>query len=276
MGLARFYHDKADMLTKKYDENNVLGTADFLAPEQAMDCHEVDTRADIYSLGATFYYLLTGQPPFPEGTVAQKLMAHQLQQPAPISQYRDDVPEELQAVVETMLAKSPDERYQQPIEVIAALSPWTETPIDVPPAQEMPKLSPLIAKMQQTSGPAVALSLSLSSMNLGRFGEGSSPSRSSGFPRPEPSSKSDSLRATLGSTSNRTGPLSATRPRPAPAPEPVPEPQEEVADQGAAENEAVEQSPGIDRQRLLIGVGVAGAVLFVCTFLGVLGVILLR
>src|SRR5262249_50912874 len=66
MGLARFFNDEEDILTKKYDEN-VLGTADYLAPEQALDSHGVDIRADIYSLGATFYFLLTGRTPFGEG-----------------------------------------------------------------------------------------------------------------------------------------------------------------------------------------------------------------
>ena len=83
MGLARFFHDEDDILTKKYDEN-VLGTADYLAPEQALDSHAVDIRADIYSLGATFYFCLTGRTPFAEGTVAQKLIWHQTRQPKPI------------------------------------------------------------------------------------------------------------------------------------------------------------------------------------------------
>ncbi|HEY8505377.1 MAG TPA: serine/threonine-protein kinase, partial [Gemmataceae bacterium] len=76
MGLARFFHDEEDIITKRYDEA-VLGTADYLAPEQAIDSHAVDIRADIYSLGATFYFLLTAHPPFSEGTVAQKLIWHQ-------------------------------------------------------------------------------------------------------------------------------------------------------------------------------------------------------
>src|SRR5262245_47102122 len=76
LGLARLTHDQEDNLTRQNDEN-VLGTADYLAPEQAMDSHTVDIRADIYSLGATFYFLLTGSPPFPEGSVAQKLIWHQ-------------------------------------------------------------------------------------------------------------------------------------------------------------------------------------------------------
>ena len=88
MGLARFFHDEEDILTKKYDEN-VLGTADYLAPEQALDSHAVDIRADIYSLGATFYFCLTGRTPFAEGTVAQKLIWHQTRQPKPI---RDAAP----------------------------------------------------------------------------------------------------------------------------------------------------------------------------------------
>src|SRR3954466_3599267 len=92
MGLARFFHDDEDNLTKQYDEN-VLGTADYLAPEQALDSHSVDIRADIYSLGATFYYLLTGSAPFPEGSVAQKLIWHQNRQPRPVKEMRPVVPD---------------------------------------------------------------------------------------------------------------------------------------------------------------------------------------
>src|SRR6516165_9091925 len=92
MGLARFFHDEEDILTKKYDEN-VLGTADYLAPEQALDSHGVDSRADIYSLGATFYFILSGRTPFTEGTVAQKLIWHQTRQPKRIKEVRPEVPE---------------------------------------------------------------------------------------------------------------------------------------------------------------------------------------
>ncbi len=76
LGLARFTEDQLASLTVAYDEN-VLGTADYLAPEQAINSHGVDGRADIYSLGCAFYYLLTGQPPFPEGTLPQRLAMHQ-------------------------------------------------------------------------------------------------------------------------------------------------------------------------------------------------------
>jgi serine/threonine protein kinase len=141
MGLARFFHDQDDILTKKYDEN-VLGTADYLAPEQALDSHAVDIRADIYSLGATFYFILTGRPPFAEGTVAQKLIWHQTRQPKPVRSIRADVPEELAAVLDKAMAKDPGGRYQTPNEMAEALAPWTKTPIPPPPEEEMPQLSP--------------------------------------------------------------------------------------------------------------------------------------
>jgi serine/threonine protein kinase len=141
MGLARFFHDEEDVLTKKYDEN-VLGTADYLAPEQALDSHSVDIRADIYSLGATFYFCLTGRTPFAEGTVAQKLIWHQTRQPKPIRQLRPEVPEGVVAIVEKMMAKDPNQRPQTPLEVADGLIPWTQSPIAPPPENEMPQLCP--------------------------------------------------------------------------------------------------------------------------------------
>jgi eukaryotic-like serine/threonine-protein kinase len=140
MGLARFFHDTDDILTKKYDEN-VLGTADYLAPEQALDSHGVDIRADIYSLGATFYFCLTGRPPFAEGSIAQKLIWHQTRQPKPVRSIRPDVPAEIAAIIEKAMAKDPAQRYQTPIAVAEALAPWTTTPIPLPPESEMPHLS---------------------------------------------------------------------------------------------------------------------------------------
>ncbi len=141
MGLARFFHDEDDILTKKYDEN-VLGTADYLAPEQALDSHGVDIRADIYSLGATFYFILTGSTPFSEGTVAQKLIWHQTRQPKPVRGIRPEVSVELAALIEKMMAKDPAQRYQTPTELADALGPFTQQPIPPPPEHEMPRLSP--------------------------------------------------------------------------------------------------------------------------------------
>lgn len=154
MGLARFFLDEEDVLTKKYDEN-VLGTADYLAPEQALDSHGVDIRADIYSLGATFYFCLTGKTPFAEGTVAQKLIWHQTRQPKPIRSLRPEVPEDLVAVIDKMMAKDPGQRYQTPQAVAEALAPFTQTPIPPPPENEMPQLS--LAAMGTNPGDSASM-----------------------------------------------------------------------------------------------------------------------
>jgi hypothetical protein len=143
MGLARFFHDESDELTKKYDEN-ILGTADYLSPEQAEDSHAVDIRTDIYSLGATFYFLLTGSQPFPEGSIPQKLIWHRNRDPRPIQSLRPEVPEGVVAIVNKMMAKKPEDRYETPAEVMAALAPWVATPIPPPPEREMPQLSPAL------------------------------------------------------------------------------------------------------------------------------------
>jgi serine/threonine protein kinase len=154
MGLARFYHSDDDMLTKKYDEKSVLGTADYVAPEQTINSHDVDVRADIYSLGATFYYLLAGHPPFPEGTISQKLIAHQTRQPVPIRNVRAEVPAGLAAVVERMMAKSITERFQTPVEVCAALAPFLPAEMAPPPEDEMPVLSPAARDNSNHAGSA--------------------------------------------------------------------------------------------------------------------------
>jgi serine/threonine-protein kinase len=123
LGLARFTDDDRASLTVQYDEN-VLGTADYLAPEQAVDSHSADGRADIYSLGCTFYFLLTGHPPFPDGTLPQRLMAHQKQQPSAICKERPDAPADLVAICTKMMAKKPADRYPSMDDVAQALRRW--------------------------------------------------------------------------------------------------------------------------------------------------------
>jgi WD40 repeat protein len=102
----------------------VMGTPDFIAPEQAADAHAADIRADIYSLGCTLYYLLAGDVPFPADTVVDKLLAHASRTPRPLAEVRRDVPPGLVRVVERMTAKEPAKRYQTPAEVAAALAPF--------------------------------------------------------------------------------------------------------------------------------------------------------
>jgi len=141
MGLARFYKDHSDQLTMKYDDKIVLGTADYVAPEQVANSHSVDIRADIYGLGATFYFLLAGHPPFPVGTVSQKLLWHRTKEPTPIQQIRPEVPDGLAAILARMMAKDPKVRYQTPAQVAAELEPWLSPNVPLPVDEEMPQLS---------------------------------------------------------------------------------------------------------------------------------------
>jgi serine/threonine protein kinase len=141
MGLARFYKDHTDLLTLKYDDRVVLGTADYVAPEQVANSHGVDIRADIYALGATLYFLLAGQPPFPIGTVSQKLLWHRTKEPAPVEQVRPEVPRDLAALVALMMSKDPQERFQTPAQVVAELEPWLPASVALPAPEEMPRLS---------------------------------------------------------------------------------------------------------------------------------------
>jgi len=144
LGLARFMQDSSrnNDLTARFDDNSILGTADFNAPEQTMNSSKVDIRADIYSLGHTFYYLLAGKMAFGEGSAAQKLIWHQMRQPEPVSMIRREVPAKVQAVLEKMMEKSPDDRYQTPAEVVEALRPLLPGPVPPPPAAEMPRVRP--------------------------------------------------------------------------------------------------------------------------------------
>lgn len=123
LGLARLQKTTMDGdLTSTFTPVNsvMMGTPDYLAPEQAINFHAADIRADIYSLGCTFHYLLTGQPPFPGGNLTEKLLRHQ--QTEPPSLQRADVPPEVAAIIRKMLAKSPDDRFQTPAAVAQALA----------------------------------------------------------------------------------------------------------------------------------------------------------
>jgi predicted Zn finger-like uncharacterized protein len=105
----------------------VFGTPDYMAPEQFDDSHKIDIRADLYALGCTLYYLLTGQTPFAKKASAKaKMHAHKFQQPRPITELRPQLPAGLVAVLDKMMAKEPAERYQTPADVVKALTPFAK------------------------------------------------------------------------------------------------------------------------------------------------------
>ena len=120
MGLALVNAGDDESLTVANNEN-VLGTADYLAPEQALNSHEVDHRADIYGLGCTLYFLLTGKPPFSDGTLAQRIAKHQTEMPTAIRKIQSDVPGELEGICVKMIQKDPRYRYQSAADVAEVL-----------------------------------------------------------------------------------------------------------------------------------------------------------
>jgi serine/threonine protein kinase len=214
MGLARFFRDSSDNITAQYDEKSVLGTADFIAPEQALHSSDVDIRADIYSLGATFYFLLTAKKPFGEGTVTQKLLWHQLREVPSPRESNPAVTKELAGVVMRMMAKQPDERYQTPHAVADALAPWTRIELAAPTEAELPSK---VRFSQATGGAPTTIPTATTAASSG-IDIGAPPSGPAIAPRrtfvPTPPTAD-----TMVATTDRTpAPAQATRPKPPPLP----------------------------------------------------------
>jgi serine/threonine-protein kinase len=125
----------------------IMGSPDFISPEQARNTHTADIRADLYSLGCTFYYLLTGRTPFPGDSVTEVLLKHQLEEPDPVEQLRPGVPPDVVNVLNKLMAKNPKDRYQTPAELVAVLEELRQSrsgnlaPVTVPVLH--PKTTPL-------------------------------------------------------------------------------------------------------------------------------------
>ncbi|WP_164103018.1 serine/threonine-protein kinase [Candidatus Laterigemmans baculatus] len=119
MGLARA--QQLEMSEDMTASGVTLGTFDYISPEQARDPRNVDVRSDIYSLGCTLYFVLTGRPPYPSGTVLQKLLSHGSSPPPDPRLIRSDLSDNLVAVLHKMLAKQPNDRYRKPLDLISDL-----------------------------------------------------------------------------------------------------------------------------------------------------------
>lgn len=119
LGLARLGSSDSDVSS---GDDRVLGSVDYMSPELALKSPDLDGRADIYSLGCTLYFLLAGHPPFPQGTLHERILKHQTQEPVDIRVERPKVPGDLAAACEKMMAKQPENRYQTAAEVSLALA----------------------------------------------------------------------------------------------------------------------------------------------------------
>jgi serine/threonine-protein kinase len=145
-GLARLAQPASDdpdapPLTIVTKDHTVMGTPDYLSPEQARCLHRTDIRSDLYSLGCTFYFLLTGQVPFPGGNQLDKMIRHATEAPQPLSAFRDDVPRAVAAIVDRLMAKQPDQRFQTPAELAEALEPFA---VGAPTPWVRPGSNPLL------------------------------------------------------------------------------------------------------------------------------------
>lgn len=125
-GLAMVDDDDQEFTMAMIFGQDRLGTADYISPEQYIDSYQVDERADIYSLGCTFYFALTGRVPFPYKTPAKKLKAHLKKKPVPVNELRSDIPPRVAAIIAKMMAKHPKNRIQTAAEVAKLLEPYAE------------------------------------------------------------------------------------------------------------------------------------------------------
>jgi serine/threonine-protein kinase len=144
LGLARLDEDPSApsqrvALTRV---GTVMGTPDYMAPEQALHSRHADIRSDLYSLGCTLYFVLAGRPPFPGGDAIEKMLKHQLDDPTPIEELRPEVPEPVRAILNRMMAKKKEERYQTPQEVVLALQAFLEPPVRAIPVMAAPEAAP--------------------------------------------------------------------------------------------------------------------------------------
>jgi WD40 repeat protein len=137
MGLARLNQTLTDRERAVTRTGAVIGTPDFLAPEQALDSRAADIRSDLYSLGCSLYFLLAGRAPFHAESLTQLLLKHQMEEAAPLESIRPDVPPGVLAIVRALLAKRPEDSIQTPADLAAALEPFCSadgSAVPLPPA----------------------------------------------------------------------------------------------------------------------------------------------
>src|SRR5262249_4358316 len=126
-------------------EGVMLGTPDYMAPEQARDAHKADIRADIYALGCVLYHVLAGQPPFPDKSLISQMVRHIKETPKPLMEFNREIPEGLNQIVNWMMAKDPAQRYPTPERAAQALQVFLMAGSEASPGLEAePKMRPYL------------------------------------------------------------------------------------------------------------------------------------
>jgi serine/threonine protein kinase len=124
LGLAMMEGEVSEDVEVIGGRGYVLGSVDYMAPEQTLDSTQVDGRSDLYAMGCVLYFALTGKPPFPGGTTQETVNAHRRQEPEPIQRRNPDIPDRFAELVHRLLAKRPEERYQNATAARADLLAW--------------------------------------------------------------------------------------------------------------------------------------------------------
>ena len=144
IGLGREFFDEDSVIPSENveltTEGVLLGTPDYLAPEQARDPRNIDIRADIYSMGCVFYHMLAGQPPFPDKSVVSQMVRHATEDPKMVKSFSPDVPDGLQQILNWMLAKKPEQRYPTPLRAAQAMQVFMVVGAEARPIEEAPQM----------------------------------------------------------------------------------------------------------------------------------------
>lgn len=134
-------------------EGVILGTPDYLAPEQARDPRNIDIRADIYSLGCVLYHALTGQPPFPDANLLNQMVRHATETPRPLKDFNPSIPDGLQQILSYMMAKKPEERYPTPERAAQALQMFLMADSEPAKAAEAPQMRKYLTWLETAAAP---------------------------------------------------------------------------------------------------------------------------
>jgi serine/threonine-protein kinase len=161
IGTGRALIDEEGVASDLTTDADMLGTPEYMAPEQARDPHNADIRADIYSLGCVLYHALAGRPPFSDNNRVRLLVRHATEQPRPVREFNPDVPDGLQQILNWMLAKDPARRYPTPIKAAQALQTFLAAGAEVVPLEKKPEMSIYMDWLAVVEGEAAAGAVSV-------------------------------------------------------------------------------------------------------------------